>query len=404
MHKTADFGIAAHWQYKEGKSQDKGFERKMSYLRQQLFDWQSDSKDASEFLRDVVSDLFTDQVFIFTPRGDVLDFPAGATPIDAAYRIHSDLGQHCVGAKVNGKIVQLSYNFHNGDIVEIISRPNATPSLDWLTISKTAHARSKIKHYFRKLRFSDNVAHGKDVIQKEADRLHVNFHVVANADLFVKLREHSYANYLTDDDLYAAVGYGDVPAGTIVQKIRNMIQGDQKEIPSVVSPGRKVFGSGKLQIGGDLDSIAVARAKCCQPVPGDEVVGYMTHGKGIALHRVHCSNIANYMVNEPERIVEMDWQPKSSETAAAERYLVDIKIELLDRIGLLEDVAKLFAEARTNIQAIRTRSNVTTHTAIMQISFDAYNAEHIADVVTKLHRLSDVLEIRRVGANEKPVD
>ncbi len=166
---------------------------------------------------------------------------------------------------------------------------------------------------------------------------------------------------------------------------------------------RKDSKNGKLQIGGDLEAVAIVRAKCCAPVPGDNVVGYMSRGKGIALHRVECTNVAHYQQTEPDRIVEVDWSPKPGVDGAPERYLVDIKIELLDRVGLLEDVGKLFAEARTNIQAIRTRSNLITHTAIMQFSFDAVNAQHISDVMTRLHRLNDVLEIRRVGANEEPV-
>ncbi len=404
MHSTADFGIAAHWQYKEGKAQDKGFERKMTFLRQQLFDWQSDAKDAGEFLRSVVDDLFTDQVFVFTPRGDVLDFPAGAGPVNAAYRIHSDLGQHCVGAKVNGKLVPLSYRFSNGDIVEIMSRPNATPSLDWLGFTTTSHARSKIKHYFRRLRYAQNVARGRELVQKEADRLHLDFHALASVEHFLKVRESSYNNFQTDEDLYAAIGYGDVPAGTIVQKLKALLPDRTKDkIPAVVTT-RKSGNTGKLQIGGDLDAVAIVRAKCCAPVPGDEVVGYNTRGKGIALHRVDCTNVAHYYQTEPGRMMEVDWQPKTVEGEPPEKFLTDIKVELLDRVGLLEDVGKLFAELRTNIQAIRTRSNLTTHTAVMQISFDAINADHINHVMVRLHRLSDVLEIRRVGANDEPVN
>ena len=181
MHRTADFGIAAHWQYKEGgggKSKsggdDKRFDKKLTLLRQQLFDWQYDAKEPGEFLRSVVGDLFTDQVFVFTPKGDVLDFPLGATPVDAAYRIHSALGQHLSGAKVNGKIVPLTYHFKNGDIVEILTRPNANPSLDWLASAKTSHARTKIKAYFRKLRYASNVARGRELLQKELERLHLD--------------------------------------------------------------------------------------------------------------------------------------------------------------------------------------------------------------------------------------
>jgi guanosine-3',5'-bis(diphosphate) 3'-pyrophosphohydrolase len=403
MHSLADFGIAAHWQYKEGKTNDKLFDRKMSLLRQQLFDWQSDSKDASEFLRSVVDDLFTDQVFVFTPKGDVLDFPTGATPVDVAYRIHSDLGQRCVGAKVNGKIVPLTFTFSNGDIVDIISRPNANPSLDWLTFAKTSHARSKIKHYFRKQRFAQNVARGREMLQKEIERLRLDYHGLLANESLTKVRESTWSNFHTDEDLLAAIGYGDAAVGAVVQKLKALQPEKVKENPFAAIIGRKVNKTPKLQIGGDLEDIAIVRAKCCAPVPGDQVIGYMTRGKGIALHRQGCQNVIHYQHTEPNRLVEIDWQPKPP-SEKPDYYLTDIKMELLDRVGLLEDVAKLFSEVRTNIQAIRTRSNLTTRTAMMQISFDALDTNHVAETMTRLSRLADVLDIHRVGPNEEPVE
>ena len=400
MHRTADFGIAAHWQYKEtsgGKTRvaggDKQFDKKMTLLRQQLFDWQSDAKDASEFLRSVVSDLFTDQVFIFTPKGDVLDFPLGATPVDAAYRIHSDLGQHCAGAKVNGKIVPLTYQLKNGDIVEILSRPSAGPSLDWLAFTKTSHARSKIKAWFRKLRFAANIARGRELLQKELERVHLDTRVLLSPETLGKVAEAM--THHSAEDLLAAVGYGDAAVGSVVNRLKAMVPA---AVPDVRSYERRTGNTGKLQVGGDLEDVAMIRAKCCQPVPGDEVVGYMTRGKGIALHRHGCPNVAHYQQTEPDRLIEVDWQPSGTE-----RYLTDIRVELADRIGLLEDVGKLFSEARTNIQAIRTRS-LPNHTAAMQISFDAADTQHIADMMNRLRRLTDVIDIHRRGANEDPVD
>jgi len=396
MHRIADFGIAAHWQYKEngGRTGDKGFDRKMGLLRQQLFDWQSDAKDSGEFLRSVVSDLFTDQVFVFTPKGDVLDFPIGATPVDAAFRIHSALGQHLAGAKVNGKIVPLSYNFKNGDIVEIITRPSANASLDWLIFTKTSHARSKIKGLFRKLRFSDNVARGREILIKELDRQHLDArHLVADT-LMTKVSEQM--NLHSGDELFAGIGYGDIAVGTIASRLKALTQDvvhDQR------SYERKGTGPAKLQVGGDLEDVAIVRAKCCHPVPGDEVTGYMTRGKGVALHRHGCPNVAHYQQTEPERLIEVDWKPADDGSV----YLSDIKVELADRIGLLEDVGKLFSEAKTNIQAIRTRS-LPNHTAMMQISFDARDTTHIANVMARLSRLTDVMDIHRLGANEEPVD
>ena len=402
MHRTADFGIAAHWQYKEngGKGRspgaDKRFDKKMTLLRQQLFDWQSDAKEPGEFLRGVVSDLFTDQVFVFTPKGDVLDFPVGATPIDAAYRIHSDLGLHCAGAKVNGKIVPLTYHFKNGDIVEILSRPSANPSLDWLAAAKTSHARTKIKAYFRKLRFASNVTRGRELLQKELERLHLDARHLMSPEILNKIAEQM--NSHGQEDLLAAIGYGEAPIGSVVTRLRALAQeGTPHE--EARSFERKGVNTGKLQVGGDLEDVAIIRAKCCQPVPGDEVVGYMTRGKGIALHRHGCANVAHYQQTEPERLIEVDWKPSDPN----QRYSTDIKIELVDRLGLLEDIGKLFSEVKTFIQAIRTRS-YPNHTAVMQISFDAVDTDHINAMITRLQRLSDVMDIHRLGANEDPVD
>lgn len=397
MHRLADFGIAAHWQYKEGKAKtsgDKNFEKKMQLLREQLFNWQSDAQDASEFLRSVVSDLFTDQVFVFTPKGDVLDFPLGATPVDAAYRIHSDLGQRCVGAKVNGRIVPLTYQFKNGDIVEIIHRPNANPSLDWLLFTKTAHARTKIKAYFRKLRFASNIARGRELLQKELERLHLDARHLLTPDSLSKLVDGT--NMHSPDEILAAVGYGDMAVGTVAGKLKALVTEPEKEERSIT---RKSGGQGKLQVGGDLEDVAIVRAKCCLPVPGDDVTGYMTRGKGVALHRTGCPNVTHYQQTEPDRLIEVDWQPKDP----TQRYSTEIKVEFADRLGLLEDVGKLFSESKTFIQAIRTRS-LPNHTALMQISFDAADTAHIATMFTRLHRLTDVLSIHRLGADDDPVD
>ena len=409
MHRTADFGIAAHWQYKEGgggksKSgggEDKRFDKKLTLLRQQLFDWQYDAKEPGEFLRSVVGDLFTDQVFVFTPKGDVLDFPLGATPVDAAYRIHSALGQHCAGAKVNGKIVPLTYHFKNGDIVEILTRPNANPSLDWLASAKTSHARTKIKAYFRKLRYASNVARGRELLQKELERLHFDIKALMTPEILNKIGEQM--NHPGMEDLLAAIGYGDAAVGSVITRLRTLMSETPHEEGSRTFDRRPATAhggnSGKLQVGGDLEDVAIVRAKCCQPVPGDEVTGYMTRGKGIALHRHGCANVAHYQQTEPERLIEIDWKPSDP----AQRYSTDIKIELVDRLGLLEDIGKLFSEVKTFIQAIRTRS-YPNHTAVMQITFDAVDTDHIAAMITRLQRLTDVMDIHRLGANEDPVD
>ena len=294
-----------------------------------------------------------------------------------------------------GRIVPLTYTFKNGDIVEIIARPNASPSLDWLASAKTSHARTKIKAYFRKLRFAANVARGRELLQKELERLHLDARHLMSPEVLTKIAEQT--NSHSQEDLLAAIGYGDMATGSIVTRLRTLLQGHTQEEQR--SFERKSVNTGKLQVGGDLEDVAIVRAKCCQPVPGDEVTGYMTRGKGIALHRHGCANVAHYYQTEPERLIEVDWKP----TDPTQRYSTDIKIELVDRLGLLEDIGKLFSEVKTFIQAIRTRS-LPNHTAIMQISFDAVDTDHINAMITRLQRLTDVMDIHRLGANEDPVD
>jgi GTP pyrophosphokinase len=256
MHKTADFGIAAHWQYKEKSGADQHFERKLSWLRQQLFDWQNDAKDANEFLRSVIEDLFTDQVFVFTPKGDVIDLPAGSTPVDFAYRIHSGVGHTCVGGKVNGKIVPLSYEFRNGDIVEIMTRSNATPSLDWLGFAKTSHAKSKIKAWFRRLRHTENVNKGRDLLEKEAVRLGLDPSDLLKAEKLEKIAK--LLNHVNSEDLCAAIGHGHIGAATVIGKLR------AHEPPKdQITIGRtKVEGKLSITAGG-VDDVFIRRSRCC---------------------------------------------------------------------------------------------------------------------------------------------
>lgn len=397
MHRIAEFGVAAHWAYKEqGEAARAGadFDRKMAFLRQQLFDWQQDARDSTDFLRSVVSDLFTDQVFVFTPKGDVIDLPAGATPVDFAFRIHSDVGEHCVAAKVNGKIVPLSYQFKNGDIASIVTRPQANPSLDWLSIVKTSHARSKIKHHFRKLRYGENVIKGRDLLQEEMGRLGFPTEILKDAKRMLPIAQT--LNKESVEDLFAAVGFGDTALGVVMNRLRPD-EHDEGEIKI----GRRTSGNtGKLSIApGGVDGVAISRAKCCLPLPGDEVVGYVSRGKGMVLHREGCPNVANWRAHEAERLVAVDWQPADNA-----RFETGIIIETIDRVGLLRDVTEIFSENRTFILGINTRSNKTSATAILRIDFESSCTEHVATLIKKLHSLEDLLAIHRLGVGaEEPV-
>ncbi len=398
MHRVAEFGVAAHWAYKEnGEAAKAGadFDRKMAFLRQQLFDWQQDNQGSTEFIRSVVSDLFTDQVFVFTPKGDVIDLPAGATPVDFAFRIHTELGEHTAAAKVNGKIVPLSYQFRNGDIASIVTRPSANPSLDWLSFVKTSHARSKIKSHFRKLRYAENLVRGREMLAEEASRVGVSPDALRDHKRLLEIARA--LNKETVEDLYAAIGFGDTALGVVTNRLRaSAHEQDEGEIKI----GRRAPGSsGKLSIApGGVDDVAISRARCCLPLPGDSVVGYVSRGKGMQLHREGCPNMVNWREREPERLVDIDWQ-----AGDGARFETGIVIETLDRVGLLRDVTETFSENRTNILGIHTRSNRQAHTAVLRIDFESSCVEHVETLIRKLHALDDLLAIYRLGVGaEEP--
>ena len=386
MHRTAEFGVAAHWQYKEGKPADEPYERKLGWLRQQLFDWQADSKDDIEFLRAVTEDLFTDQVFVFTPKGDVIDLPAGSTPVDFAYRIHSELGFLCVGAKVNGRIVPLNHQFKNGDIVEIITRKGTAPSLDWLNFVKTSTARNRIKAYFRKLRRAESVAKGREMLEKEIERQGLDPAELLRPEHIEKVLEG--LNVQAEEDLFAAVGYGSIHALTVVHKL--MAIRPPSEHLAVSS--KKHAGEARLGIvAGGVDNVAIRRSRCCTPIPGDEVVGYVTRGRGMTLHRKGCPNVIAYAVKEPDRLVEVEWRQSDGE-----RFQTGIRIDALDRVGLLNDIAAVFSETKTNIFSAKIKS-YPNKTASFDLAVEVDSLDHLNGLMTRIGRLSDILEVRRTS-------
>lgn len=389
MHRMSEYGIAAHWQYKEGGTADERYDGKLAWLRQQLFDWQTDSKDDIEFLRSVTEDLFADQVFVFTPKGDVIDLTAGSTPIDFAYRIHSDLGNRCAGAKVNGRIVPLSYKFKNGDIVEVISRSNVTPSLDWLNLVKTSTARSRIKQYFRKLRYGESVAKGREMLDREIERQGHERNRLLKPEHMQKVLEAS--KFHTEDDLFASIGYGDTPALTIVHKLADI----QPPPEGLAISDKKTTGEAHLGIvAGGVDGVAIRRSNCCTPLPGDEVIGYVTRGRGLTLHRKGCPNIVAYSEKEPDRLVEVKWRQSDGE-----RFRTGLRMETLDRVGLLNDISALFSESKTNICSAKIKS-YPNKTASFDLVVEVADLEHLNNLVKRIGSLNDILEVRRTGISE----
>lgn len=387
MHRTAEYGVAAHWQYKEGVTTSDSYEQKLGWLRQQLFDWQADAKDDAEFLRAVTEDLFADQVFVFTPKGDVIDLPAGSTPVDFAYRIHSDLGNHCAGAKVNGRIVPLTYKFSNGDIVEVISRSNVSPSLDWLGYVKTSHARSRVKAHFRKLRYAEKVVQGRDMLVKEIERQGQDPDEMLKTEHLQKVLES--LNAPSEEELFAAVGFGHTPALTVIHKLTAM-----RPAPEglAISGKRPSECEGRQSIvAGGVDDVAIRRSKCCTPIPGDEVVGYVTRGRGLTIHRKGCPNLAAYSEREPDRLVEVEWRCSNGE-----RFQTGIKVDALDRVGLLNDISAVFSETKTNILSAKVRT-YPTKIASFDLTVEVDDIQHLNLLMTRIGRLSDILEVRRTG-------
>jgi len=389
MHQTADFGVAAHWNYKEGGRTDKRFEEKLTWLRQQFFDWQADNNSDTEFMKAVVDDLFTDQVFVFTPRGDVIDLPVGSGPIDFAFRIHSELGLRCVGARVNGRLVSLDHQFKNGDIVEIMTRSTAQPSYDWLSMVKTSHAKSRIRAWFRKQRLAENVTRGRELLEREAARAGVDPKEALKPEGLTQIARQM--NYQHEQDLLAAVGHGHVAAASLLNRLRAHEPPRQQMITGRPTP------QGRLRITADgMDDLYIRRSRCCQPLPGEQVVGYITRGKGIAIHRECCPEAQRAMQQEPDRIQKVDWMHKSEE-----KLSIPLRIETMDRVGVMADVSAAFSERKINIEkaSIRTRPG---DSAVWDIVVDVADVDELDTIVRVVSAIPDVLSVTRPGSEPPP--
>lgn len=385
MHAIAEYGVAAHWTYKEG-GQNADESTRLSQLRSQLFDWSSDSRLSSDFLRSISTDLFSEQVFVFTPKGDVLDLPKDSTPIDFAFRVHTKLGLTTIGAKVNGVLVPLPTKLQNGDVVELITRSNATPSLDWLEHIRSAHARNKLRAYFRKLNRDDDAQRGREALERELRSLKVEpkdylgeekLNVVANPMQGVE----------NGHDLLSKVGSGLITVQSVAAKLRGVTPGGPQPEADKIKTTRT--REGKLTLsGGGVDNVMIRRAKCCDPIPGDEVVGYVTRGRGIMIHRKVCPNAMRYQTTEPERLVQLDFPSDGS------AYAVMLKIISVNRQGLLMDISTIFGEAQVNVSAAKIRT-LPNHTAEIEVTLDVRDTANLQQVMTKIGNFSDVISILR---------
>ncbi len=381
MHDVAEAGIAAHWRYKEGSRGDRRYDEKLAWVRQ-LIDWQREVADATEFVEGLKLDVFQDQVFVFTPKGDVKDLPAGAGPLDFAYRIHTDVGHRTIGAKVNNRLVPLDYRLRNGDIVEIVTTKAAHgPSRDWLNIVGTSHAREKIRAWFKHQQRDENITQGKELLDRELRRM---AHETLSSVDAVKLTEIAQHHRFKElDDFYAAIGYGAVSPASVVSKLE--IHDDVEiTLPEIAPPSTPASTGVRVNGVGDL---LVRFAKCCSPIPGDEIAGYVTRGKGVTVHRANCPSVLSE--RDIERLIDVDW-----EIAGQQTYPITVRISALDRPGLLNEITNVVAEHRVNIVA----ASIGTHadgSAIITATLKVTSLQQLSRVLSRIERLRDVTSVTR---------
>ncbi len=401
MHEIAEFGIAAHWAYKEGKQLDQNqedSEAKLSWFRE-ILEWQNETHDAEEFMESLKVDLFSDMVYVFTPKGDVIELPSGSVPLDFAYKIHTEVGNQTIGAKVNGKMEPLDYRLHTGDIVEVMtSKHSYGPSQDWLSITQTSQAKNKIKQFFKKQRRDENVVKGKELVEKEVKAAGFEPKDILTAENIEKIAEKF--NFSNEEDMYAAVGYQGITAAQIAtrltekQKKQNLKTQDLAETLEGVSKTDVKSGHGRKRDSGvrvaGVDNLLVRLSKCCNPVPGDDIVGYITKGRGVSVHRTDCPNIQTEEAQD--RILEVDWE---NNDALSKQYHVDLEISGFDRRGLLNEVLQAVNETKTNIIGVNGKSD-RNKMALIHITILIHNISHLRKIVDRLKQIKDVYTVTRM--------
>ena len=380
MHQSAEYGIAAHWRYKEGSKRDSRYEERLAWIRQ-LMDWQREISQAEELVEAIKTDIFQDQVYVFTPRGEIKDLPAGATPLDFAYRIHTDLGHLCVGAKVNGKLVSLNYPLKNGEVVEILtSKSSKGPSRDWMNQNlgylRTTHAREKVRAWFKRQEREENIARGKEMLEREMARLGTSL-PERQAEL---LRIFKFEDA---EDLYLRVGYGEISTQHVANKIASLMR-ETEEVQQVAAPKQKTYTT-SIQVLGTGD-LLTRLSRCCNPVPGDQIIGYVTRGEGVSVHRTDCPNILHE--DERERLIDVEWGKRG------EMYPVAVQIEAWDRVGLLRDVATLVAEETVNMVGVHTQEGEDGHITIF-VTLETTGVEQLSRMLNKLEGIRGVLSVHR---------
>lgn len=389
MHRIAEYGIAAHWKYKEGKTGATKIDDQINWLRE-VMDTQRESSDSHEFLENIEGNVFTDEVYVFTPKGKVLNLPVGSTTVDFAYAIHSAVGNKCIGAKVNGKIVPLNTVLNTGDIVEILTTNSGKgPSRDWIKFVKTASARTKIRQYFKKEMKEENIKRGKDMLEREAKRRGYNLsELLSTAGLNYIMNRYTLSSI---DDLYASVGFGGLTTNQIIVKLIDYFKRDLlsknpvAEIKTTSTTGKSSSGNGVLIRG--YDDFLVRLSHCCNPVPGDKIVGYVSRGRGVSVHCVDCPNVKNM---EPERLIEAKW-----DDVISQNFLASLKIYCENKGGILAAVTTIISNMKISITGAFARSDNDTGTAEITVMLEVKSSDQVEDVIKKLKTLPEVIDVHR---------
>ncbi|MDZ7264227.1 MAG: RelA/SpoT family protein, partial [candidate division KSB1 bacterium] len=385
MHRTAEEGIAAHWRYKEGRVKEDEIDKHFVWLRRVL-EWQQDAPDSTEFMENLKIDLFHDEVFVFTPRGDLFRLPAGSTPVDFAFAVHTDVGYHCLGAKVNSKIVPLNHRLRSGDTVEIITSQTQHPNQDWIKFVKTSKARSKIKHWIRDSMFEQSVKLGEEIAQREFKK----YNIRKTDDELIEIAQ-SYG--LSDiNQLFAAIGRGDLPIQGILQKIApEKIEQLKDEtflkrfIRRAKSPEKGVRVQG-------IENMLINFGGCCQPVPGDKIIGFITRGRGVIVHRTDCKNILN-LLKDPERSIDVEWDVDKDK-----RFLVRLYMVAHDRPYFLRDVTEAISSTNANIVnvVLKTEDFMVHNNMLIEVR----NLKHLTSIIHKIGKIKGIISVERLNGSE----
>ncbi len=398
MHRTAEFGIAAHWKYKEGIDEESNFDEKLNWLRQML-EWQQETNDPEEFMENLKVDLYSDEVFVFTPKGEVINLPIGSTPVDFAYRVHSAVGNKCVGAKINGRIVPLDYKLKTGDKIEILTSANSNgPSRDWLKIVASSQAKAKIKKYFKEKDKEFDVEKGRELLEREIKKQGFALGDILKDD-WIKQCADKY-NLYTVENLYAAISTGSITENQIFTRLKSIYMEKNKDKidldklnkkDSIIDKSTQMrsekHASGVIIRG--IDNVKVRLSRCCNPVPGDAIVGFITRGRGVSVHRADCTNIHDLNDSDDERFIEVEWDNGKKGT-----FLSEIQIKAVDRPKLLQDITGLYNDAKLNATSLNLRIN-KDKIAVIDITFEINDTKQLHDLIKKIKKVEGVLDIYR---------